>query len=289
MRLLIILTLFFPLIVFAQKSNFVKTDSSVIETKHFKYLNSIREFNELKSGNRIYYKEYNFTTKQLREFGVFEKGYSVGVWKYYSEDGQLLKTIDYDTNIKKLYGKISEPFDSVFNFIKHQADSLLKAKYGSVFFSGSMIQNTNRSYYYGSGTPGTWFEPSNYRPKEYLMRYDIRLSNGTRLFFIEFNLDSLGKLLKSLKNISNFKQKSLISIEKVNEITFQKGLSLNDQPLEYSLFYEHEKLFLKINGKQFSVIKKEHEIIQKFTYVLLDPWTGKFIRKGIDEVILNVD
>ncbi|MFZ2905347.1 MAG: hypothetical protein WAZ98_03995 [Cyclobacteriaceae bacterium] len=91
-----------------------KTDSSVITTNTYEDDNSIREFNELDSVDRTYYKEYYFNTHKIKEEGIFEDNYCVGIWKYYDENGKLYKEIDFETGYKKLYTDKKEPFDNLF-------------------------------------------------------------------------------------------------------------------------------------------------------------------------------
>ena len=76
---LALIILFFPILLFGQETSYVKTDSSVIKTKYFKYLNSIREFNELNDIKRTYYKDYFYDSKTIKEEGVFFNGHCVGI------------------------------------------------------------------------------------------------------------------------------------------------------------------------------------------------------------------
>lgn len=66
------------------------TDSSVIETKHFEYLNSTRIFNTLKGQDKTYYRDFYYGTNTLRAEGTFIKGEYSGVWRCYSPDGKQI-------------------------------------------------------------------------------------------------------------------------------------------------------------------------------------------------------
>lgn len=284
-----ILHLLFSITLFAQETIKVHTDSSVIETKHFKNLNSIREFNELKNTDRIYFKEYYYDTKSLREIGVFENGYRVGIWEYYTKAGELEKKIDYNTNIKKLYTKTSEPYDSLFNSIKQIADSILTAKYGYYFFTNSVIQNTNRSFYFGSGTPGSWFETPDFRPNKFSLRYDVKLGEGSRLWFFELTLDSLGRLTNDLESFSNLKQQFLITKEKATSLSLQKGLTILEQPFQYRLVSSDGNLLLMIIGKPLKKSSSGNTVTEEFNFIILDPWTGSLVEKGVSENLITID
>jgi hypothetical protein len=69
------------------KNKRIKTDSSIIEVKFFPEFGYIGEFNELKRKNRTYYRQFDFASKKVTQQGVWEDGYCVGLWKYYSEEG----------------------------------------------------------------------------------------------------------------------------------------------------------------------------------------------------------
>lgn len=268
-----------------------------IEVKSWKDLNSIREFKKVKGQDIELFKNYYLDTKLLREEGMFKGGWCFGVWKFYNVNGQLEKEINYDNNIKTLYGKLNEPYDDVFNQIQHAADSLLIEKYGRDFFTDNIIQNTNRSYYYGSGTSGRWFEVPNYRPNEFLMRYDIKL-DGKRYSFFEFTLDSLGNLKKkkSLESFSNLKKRNCITLTIADSIALQNGLTNEAKPFGHRFGYspdslqkETGKLEIHVIGMPYDKKIDGNEITEFFYYIVLDPWTGEFIRKETDRIITYVD
>ncbi len=71
------------------------TDSSVIETVHFEYLNSTRIFNKLKGRNKVYYHDYYYGTNMLREEGTFVQGDYSGIWRCYSPKGKLIRECKY--------------------------------------------------------------------------------------------------------------------------------------------------------------------------------------------------
>jgi len=57
-------------------------------------LNSIREFNELDSFEIIYYKDFSYKTKAIRE-SVLVGSNQKGIWTYYDSTGQMIKEIDF--------------------------------------------------------------------------------------------------------------------------------------------------------------------------------------------------
>src|SRR5471030_786581 len=95
-KLFLLFFLLSPVRLWAQKDNLVKTDSSMIETKYFKYLNSIRVFNKLKNKNKSYYTDYYYNTKGVREKGVFLNNNYYGIWKEFWPNGKLKRETDYN-------------------------------------------------------------------------------------------------------------------------------------------------------------------------------------------------
>ena len=79
----------------------VRTDSSEISTRYFEDLNSMREFNELDSFEIIYYKDFYFKTKTIRESGMFVGGEQKGIWIYYDSNGTATKRVDFGEWDKK--------------------------------------------------------------------------------------------------------------------------------------------------------------------------------------------
>ena len=71
------------------------TDSSVIETIHFEYLNSTRIFNTLKGKDKTYYRAYYYGTNTIREEGTFLNGEYSGTWRCYSPQGKLISECEY--------------------------------------------------------------------------------------------------------------------------------------------------------------------------------------------------
>lgn len=133
-RILIFL-FFIKLNSYSQKpfESFQKGDT-LIEIRTYENLNSLREFKKI---NEIeIYKEFDLTTKILKEEGKFDKdGNWFGVRKIYSEEAKLIKEINYDNNQIQFYNNYYEPFQENFRLIQQKAEQLLKDKLGLIFFS----------------------------------------------------------------------------------------------------------------------------------------------------------
>ncbi|MCF8428948.1 MAG: hypothetical protein K9G64_02360 [Bacteroidia bacterium] len=270
---------------------------TIIEVKVYKEDNEIREFREIKGTEIEFYNLYDLNTKILREEGKFYKRYWSGLSKFYNAEGKLEKIINYDNNTKTLFNKKKEPYDDVFAEIKRKSDSLLIEKYGFYFFNNYIIQNTNQSYYYGSGNSDSWFEVPNFKPNEFLMRYDIKLKDGERFLVFDFELDGNGQLKpkNTIKTFSNFKNNILLTIKSADSIALLNGLTEKDKPFSYefdcitdSLHKSRCNLEFSITGKPFERKDNGSEFTEYCYKINVNPFTMEFISKDIIEILWNV-
>ena len=305
MRGLIFISLFITLKIFCQtqdvlilkysgkeKNHEKKTDSSVIETKFFPDFGYIGEFNELKNKKKTYYRQFDYITKMLTEEGVWVNGYNVGLWKYYSADGKLEKTINYDNGETKQFSESISPFKNYFDFIKSKADSLLIVNLGANFFQNNISWNASNSYYYGPSLAGRWFEETSLKPNIFLMRYDVILEKNIKFSLIEFYLDSIGKLTHRFlsddtKGIRRCNSKSNdcmfnITTEKAFGFAKDKGLKMEKDKyfiyLEYNpdvktseLFGDYEMIVADYDRSE----TKDNRTTHFYNGLIIDPWTGK--------------
>ncbi len=293
---LLLLKLTFAQHIIRSEGKYLVGDT-IIEVKVYKEDNEIREFREIKGTEIGFYKRYDLNTKILREEGKYYKHYYAGLLKFYDAKERLEKIINYDNNTKTLFNKKKEPYDEVFAKVKRKADSLLIEKHGLYFFNNYIIQNTNRSHYYGSGTSGSWFEVTNYKPNEFLMRYDLKLKDGERFLVYEFELDSNGNFKKesSIKTISNIKNNILLTIKSADSIALLNGLTEKDKPFTYefecitdSLQKSRCYLQFSITGKPFERKNNGNEFTEYCYKINLNPFTNEFISKEIIEILTNV-
>lgn len=177
---------------------------------------------------------------------------------------------------------------------------MLIKKYGEEFFRRNIILNANRSYHHeeDNGGDGDWFEVPKNRPNEYSMAYDIVLGDQSRYPFFEFKLNSTGVLMDSTSfvSFSNSKPANLISRFTADSVAERHGLTNKDRPFTYRLEYEPDSLHpgkgrleLRVNGRPFDQQVNRNEITEHFYYILLDAWTGEFIRKKVGNFGVVVD
>lgn len=262
-------------------------EDTLIEIKTFQDLNSIRVFKKLNGSDTIIYLDYYFKSRTLRNTGVFQNGMCKGVWKFYTKKGLLEKKVDYDSCIKTLYLVKNEPYDDVFLDIKRRSDSLLIAKFGSTFFNKYIIMNPNRTYYYGSGVAGSWFETPDYEPIKFRMVYDIKLSDENRFAIIIFDIDREGNFISkdTISNFSNIKKDIIITTKMADSIALNNGLSISEQPFKYNLILSKDsidsKLEFQVMGQPFEKKQVNNITTEFFTEIFIDPFTGQFIKKQI--------
>lgn len=276
---------------YGQDDKIEKTDSSIIRTKYFEYLNSIRVFNELKNKKKTYYKDFYFTTKKIKEEGTFTNDEATGLWKYYSTKGKLEKTINYTTGKKKYFIKPRDAYDNIFINAQARAKAIIIEHFGKSVAERYVRWNPNNSYYYGSyNQSGRWFDVPDFKPIQFLFRYDILLDKEHKYPVIEFTLDNQGKILNSHNVLGltnrNLAHNSFITREQAIKTGKTNGLSLKENN---TIFYL--KWVKPVNK---SVIEGDYEIIvaeykskttagnqTTFYYdaIAINPWTGNFIAK----------
>jgi hypothetical protein len=292
----------YPLAVFAQEDTEVKTDSSVISTKYFKYLNSIRVFNELSNKAKTYYTDYFYDTKKIREEGIFnEDNDYLGISRVYSASGKLISETNHDSGTWTVYIKDEYPFYEIQNKIKLKADSLIQSIYGQVFFKKYITWKIDGSAIYNKNESGNWVDKFEKEPNSFLLRYNLRFdTEHIYRGIIEFELDSIGNFVpneseqiygfeKVPDNINrdfklNFnsaiekaKKEGLVESDSAKAIAFLKWEGLRKP----ELYNGHFRLYVIIKTDLIKDIvpNGRSSIIQKFEVYSFDPWTGDFKEK----------
>jgi hypothetical protein len=280
----------------------VKTDSSFITTKNYEDLNSIREFNDLDSIDRTYYKEYYFDTRKIKEQGILENGDCAGRWKYYNKKGTLIKEINFDTGEKRLYNNKVDPFDDVFLEMRSKGDSILALYFGEEFVRDHLQWNPNRSYYYTQNSSGSWFEVPGEEPKEFVFAYFILLDKDHKYPTIEFKLNNKGDMIRWSYHSTGLKLcgptcEFNIDIASATAIARQHGLRITNQKYEISLNWNKQNILTGNFSGDYELIITEfadkktvnaHKTIEYFNAVIIDPWSGKFLRKTRFQNTYNV-
>lgn len=295
---LIFILIFFlsPTLILAQEDTKVKTDSSVIITKYFDYLNAIRVFNELKDKNKSYYKEYYYDTKTLKETGVFINGDCFGIWKEFWPNGKLKRQIDYNKGIITFNDKKAYPHNGYLNKVKLKADSILKSIYSQTFYNKYIIWDINHSNVSTYTIVADWTDSLEMKPNEFLMRYKIKFNGDTYPEIIEFTIDSMGRFksgedIKGLEKLPvNSPKDFKLTADNSIKIAKQKGLvETTTSKAESFLKWEYSKsddryhghfrlnVIIKTKSIKNIKIKGRSTIIDKYDEYVFNPWTGEFI------------
>jgi hypothetical protein len=156
----------------------------------------------------------------------------------------------------------------------------------------------NKNYYYGWRANGNWFEISNLRPNEFVMRYDTRTEDRSRFSFYEFALDSIGKLKKEkvIAKASDLKHQPLLQLHFIDSLALVYGMQAMDKPFSHVLEYtvdstnaSNARFELYITGMPYNKKIEENRITEPFDFIVLDPWTGELINKGNGSAVTDND
>jgi hypothetical protein len=156
----------------------------------------------------------------------------------------------------------------------------------------------NQNHYYGCRTNGSWCEISNFRPNEFMMRYDAGREDKTHFSFFEFAVDSMGKLKKEkmIERVSDLKKQSLLKLQVVDSLALTYGMLAMDKPFCHVLEYAvdstqigNARFQLYISGMPYNKKVADNKITEPFDFIVLDPWTGELINKGNGKAVTDVD
>ena len=260
----------------------IQKGDTLIEIRTYENLNIINEFKKIKGQDIEFFKSFELNSKILKEEGKFNKnGDWCGLRKIYSNDGKLIREVNYDNNDEKIHNNYLIPFQENFNFIQLKSENLLIEKLGKSFFENFLILNPSRTYFYGKKTSNNWFEIAEEKPIEFVMSYDLKWENK-RYEIIYFKIDSLGNLIdkKAITKVHNYKGKSLISKKLAEKIALENGLTENEMPFEYKFNLEEKtktELQMIIYGKPYETIREGNTIKESFLLLTLEPFTGKVL------------
>jgi hypothetical protein len=299
---LLLIMILYPMAIFAQDDTEFQTDSSVVITKYFKYLNSIRVFNELKNKSRTYYTDYFYDTKKIREEGIFsEDNDHLGTSRVYSPDGKIISETNHDFGTWTVYKKDEYPFYEKQSKIKLKADSLIQSVYGQDFFNKHVTWKIDGSAIYNKNESGDWVDKFEKEPNRFLFRYNLRF-DPEHIYrgIIEFELDSIGTFIPNQSEViygfekvpdhvnRNFKLNFVNAIERAKEkglvesdsnkaITFLKWESFRKPELYNGHFRFY--VIIKTGLVKDIVPRGRSSITEKFDVYSFNPWTGDFIEK----------
>jgi hypothetical protein len=250
-------------------------------------LNIYSKSKRVKGQDLEFIKTYILNSNILIEEGQYEfyKNWK-GLRKIYSNEGKIIREINYENNTETFFNNYSKPFKEYFNFIKIKTENNLRKKFGKSFYDNFLILNPNNSVFFGKTTSDYWFEIPEEKPNYFQMTYDIKWQNN-RVPFLYFSLDSLGnyagqKFLTKINKINNYNQKPLLSKKNIEKIALKNGLTENDKPLEYKFILTQNiktELQLIVYGKPFETVTDGEKTKASYVLITIDPFTGKFLKK----------
>jgi hypothetical protein len=255
---------------------------------------------------KIKHVEYYYNDTKILESNISYKlpsGDLTGITKHYDTNGQLEYIQDHDKGTWEVVKFDNFPYYQTLVKKKKYVDSLIIANYGQRFFDNHVVWSPEGSAFYnGKGAGATWYDYQEWEPKEFLLRYSIKLSED-EIYDEQFeiHLDSAGKIFfpfnyddnkgfEKINSKNGFVLTKQISIDKAKQLglvendttkafTFLSWQFNEDKKLE--LFNGHFTYNVAINTK---TIKHEpkggrNRIEYKFDVYVFNPWTGQFIEK----------
>ena len=278
----------------------INTDSSDIKIIENSVYHIYEE--EYKWKDSIWYSvHYIQDTTRLHSEGWKTKDRkNLGIWREHNFDGELMYTRDYENATcvvnEKLY-----PYHDLLKKMKLKADSLIISTYSQEFFDNHVRFNFNCYAYDKQGYIGSWTEPMEREPTQFLFRYSVKI--GDSEWFPErigIKLDSDGNYLVSRDFWNNYgfenvkAQRKTFQLDKLKAIEIAKLHGLRTtEPDKLSEFLKWEKFK---QGRFFDGLFKYYlaeltdeerdikenawsTIVYKYNVYSFTPWTAEFIEK----------
>lgn len=287
--------------VFAQDKKIINTDSSRIEIEEeIRGRQSISEYLNVNNLVKSTFINENGFTVVKGQYDTL-KNY-IGVWYRYDEQGQLLRTENFDNRIWTVIKKEYYPYKALLDNIKIKADNIVIKNYGLEFFKKHAKWDFNQSViYFASGGGANWTDTTTIKPFSFLIRYDIQYDKE-HLYddMIEFELDEKGNFKgNQYEEIYGF-EKLRPTSPKTFTLTHSKRIQLAKQyglvetdttKAEAFLHWEKFKTETFYNGifRYYVIIKtssiknikpqSRSSIIDKYDVYVFNPWTAKFVAK----------
>lgn len=296
--------------VFAQPTTIVKTDSSTIETKYYKDLESIRVFNRLIKSTRIYFTDSYYSSRKIKHKGTFQDGKAIGLWQEYDIAGKLIREIDYDHGVINYVDIKAYPTAKFQSKMQLKGDSILTFIYGESFVTKHLIWSIEGSYIRTDNESDNWIGRLKQKPYIFLLRYSVRLEGKVYPDLVEFEIDSSGNVLENeVEKVYGFEKIPAqwpriftLTVDNALSIARQRGLA--DTPsLKTTSFLSWQKNSSNVMcSGQFlfyvcqltnSLDQRQTEgrsrIIDKFVVYIFNPWTGEFIEQKKMKTIRSWD
>lgn len=270
-------------------------------------LPNVRRITTFPKNKKIKQDEYYYNDTKILESNYSYKqpnGELTGITKQYNKKGELEYIQDHDKGTWEVIKFDNYPYYNILQEKKKIGDSLIISTYGQSFFDKYIIWSPEGSAFYKEGGGGaTWYDYQEWEPKEFLLRYSIKLSEE-EIYDEQFeiHLDSLGKIIfpfDSYEDIKGFEK-----LEKVNGFVLTKetaiekskliGLTENDTTKAFTfLTWKYNKdpkkeihnghfiYSVAINTQTIlhKPINERNRIEYKFDVYNFSPWTGQFIDK----------
>lgn len=278
--------------------------TAMLTRKRLPYVRCITTYPK---NEQIKHVEYYYNDTGILESNIsykLPKGELTGITKQYNKKGQLEYIQDHVKGTWKVVRFDNYPYYDILKRMKGKVDSLIRSTYGKDFFDRYVVWSLEGSAFYnGKGAGATWYDYQKWEPKEFLIRYSIRLSEE-EIYDEQFeiHLDSLGEItfpFNSYEDIKGFEK-----LEKKNGFVLTRNMAIekskdyglieNDSARAFTFLtwkYDPEPKQEVFNGRfTYNVAIKtqaithqprngRNKIEYKFDVYVFNPWTGAFIEK----------
>ena len=270
-------------------------------------LPNVRRISTFPKNKKVKHDEYYYNDTKILESNYSYKqpnGELTGITKQYNKKGQLEYIQDHDKGTWQVVKFDNYPYYNILQERKRKVDSLIVSTYGQNFFDKYVIWSPEGSAFYnGNGAGATWYDYQEWKPREFLISYSIKLSEEEIYDEqIKVHLDSLANVVFPFDNYEDIK--GFEKLEKANGFVLTKekaiekaklfGLTESDTIKAFTFLtwkYNNEPKKEIYNGHfiycvGFNIqtilhkpMKGRNRIEYKFDVYNFNPWTGEFIDK----------
>ena len=283
-------------------SEIIETDSSTIEIIRNSLYKCWEETYKFKDSSRFISWFIDDTTQvHYENWGRKNSNSYIGISREYKKDGTLMYEWDHDKDIYKV-NRTFYPFYELLEKMKAIADSLIISAYSKEFFEKHVRFDYDCYTYDKEGYVGSWTEPIERKPSEFLFRYSVRLSGSEWINeMIGMKIDSNGlympdegffgdprgfEKVKSDYSTFNIGKNKAIVIAKEHGLIQTDSSEISEfltwKSFEKLEFYNGQFLYYitEYTGKtEYKEGNDRKGIIFRFNVYSFNPWTGEFIEK----------
>lgn len=278
----------------------LQIDSLILVREKLPNVRVVKTF--VKNSNSIYHEYFHNGTTQLESTTFYDTlDKPKGIFKQYSNEGELDYTFDYDSGQWTVHNRKDYPYYDLQLKLKWAADSLISKMYGLEFLKKHAIWCVLGSWIHNADESGIWTDKFKEKPTRFSFSYNIQLDSIHRYDeLIHFELDEKGRLVPNpeaegygFENVPSYlKGQFKITYENAIEKSKELGLVEDDTTKAIGILrwedFKKEKIFsgqfrfyVMIQTKIIEILipKGRSSRTIKYDIYSFNPWTGEFVEK----------